>query len=100
MQSRKFEMKSAISITDLYFQVGTPKLAANTTSHGPASRYLAALTPVKKGGGVTVSLGTGSVPSVKQTQRLLLMKTGGLLAGTQHARFKYPRLCPAKTGIL
>lgn len=81
-------MKSAISITDLYFQAGTPKLAANST-HGPASRYLAALTPVKKGGGVTVSLGSGAVPSVKQTQRLLLMKTGGLLAGTD-GRFKYP----------
>jgi len=72
--------ESALSLHDATKKVGTPKLAANTTSHGPASRYLAALTPVKKGGGVTVSLGSGSVPSVKQTQRLLLMKTGGLLA--------------------
>ena len=62
----------------------TPKQAANTL--GPASRYLAALTPVKKDSGGTVSLGSG--PSVRQTQRLLLMKTGGLLAGTD-GRFKY-----------
>jgi len=69
---------SAASLNDLTKKVVTPKQAANT--HGPASRYLAALTPVKKGSGGTVSLGSGVLPSVRQTQRLLLMKTGGLLA--------------------
>ena len=59
------------------FQAGVP-----SNTHGPASRYLAALAPVKKDCGGTVSLGAGVLPSVKNTQRLLLMKTGGLPAGT------------------
>ena len=80
-----------------YFQVVTPKQAANT--HGPASRYLAALTPVKKGSGGTVSLGSGVLPSVRQTQRLLLMKTGGLLAGTD-GPFKYHNIFPQKQKFL
>ena len=70
------------------FQAGTSKSGVNT-NQSPASRYLAALTPVKKDTSGTVSLGSGLVPSVRQTQRLLLMKTGGLLTGTD-GHLKYP----------
>jgi len=70
--------ESTISLHDWTKKAGTSKSGVDT-NQSPASRYLAALTPVKKDTSGTVSLGSGLVPSVRQTQRLLLMKTGGLL---------------------